>query len=68
MGNEGDLLYRKKFTHTGINRSCLSCQMRKAVPDKPAGFIELIEIDCSFNKIGIKYDVNVRGFRSQKLG
>ena len=38
---------------TNYIRSCLSCQMRKAVPDKPAGFMEFIEVDCPFNKIGM---------------
>ena len=34
-------------------RSCLSCQMRKAVPDKPAGFMSYIEADYPFHKVGI---------------
>ena len=34
-------------------RSCTSCQMRKAVPDKPAGFMVYIEANYPFHKIGI---------------
>ena len=34
-------------------RSCLSCQMRKANPFKPAGYMEYIEVNYPFEKIRI---------------
>ena len=33
-------------------RACESCQMRKSVPDKPAGQMQYIEEDYSFDKDG----------------
>ena len=34
-------------------RSCSSCQMRKSVPDKPAGLMTFIEVQYPFEKVGI---------------
>ena len=34
-------------------RSCISCQMRKADPFKPAGYIEYNEVNYPFEKVGI---------------
>ena len=50
----------KRFHWNGIEkdirayiRSCLSYQMRKTIPYKPAGFISYIEADYLFHKVGI---------------
>ncbi len=34
-------------------RSCPSCQGRKAVPDKPAGFLQCIKVEQPFEKVGL---------------
>jgi len=44
----GDQIYR-------YVRACESCQGRKSVPDKPAGFLQCIKVEQPFEKIGIDY-------------
>ena len=34
-------------------RECLCCQMRKSIPDKPAGLIMFIEVEWWFQRVGI---------------
>ena len=34
-------------------RSCVSCQMRKSLPDKPAGMMTCIEVEFPFEKAGM---------------
>ena len=34
-------------------RSCVSCQMRKSLPDKPAGIMTCIEVEYPFEKMGM---------------
>ncbi|KZS03957.1 Uncharacterized protein APZ42_033194 [Daphnia magna] len=34
-------------------QSCVSCQGRKGVPDKPPGFLQCIKVDSPFEKIGM---------------